>query len=249
MVNFRFINAGEEKDEETVTEMAMKVTKEEILDNLYYIPMAKNDNRGNTAVEIGDIRFGYSMIKNLDENVEEDSEKPYADNGSRLILMINDDAMKKYDITEDELKENVKGLDDYKIITLRDMIYGMMNSQIQGEDESLPYDLSGMNEIFVVFGKDGMSGANLLMSDKALSDIEERMGEGFYVLPSSIHEVLVVPKSFSMNERELVKMVREVNAEAVAEKDQLSDSIFKYEMGEIEMLSERRREKKGPSLD
>lgn len=245
MVNFRFINAGEEKDEGTVTEMAMKVTKEEILDNLYYIPMAKNDNRGNTAVEMGDIRFGYSMIKNLDENVEEVPEKPYADNISKLILMINDDAMKKYEITEEELKKNVKGLDDYKIITLRDMIYGMY-----GINEDLPYDLSGMNEIFVVFGKDGMSGANLLMSDKVLNEIEDRMGEGFYILPSSIHEVLVVPKSIGMrSERELVKMVREVNAEAVAEKEQLSDSIFKYEMGEIEMLSERRREKKGPSLD
>ena len=241
MVNFRFINAGEEKDAETVTEMARKVTKEEILDNLYYVPMAKNDNRGNTAVEIGDIRFGYSMIKNLDGNEEEISEKPYADNGSKLILMINDDAMKKYGITEEELKKNVKDFNDYKMTKLSDMIYGI--------NEDLPYDLSGMREIFIVFGKDGMSGANVLMSDKALSDIEERMGEGFYVLPSSIYEVLIVPKSFSTNERELVKMVREVNAEAVAEKEQLSDSIFKYEMGEIEMIKEKHREKKAPSLD
>lgn len=248
MVNFRFINAGEEKDAEKKTEMVRKVTKEEILDNLYYVPMAKNDNRGNTAVELGDIRFGYSMIKNLDENVEEISEKPYADNGSKLILMINDDAMKKYGITEDELKKNVKDFNDYKITKLSDM-FGIFKS-LQGEDESLPYDLSGMREIFVVFGKDGMSGANVLMSDKALSDIEERMGEGFYVLPSSIYEVLIVPKSFgSMSERELVQMVREVNANAVAEKEQLSDSIFRYEMGEIEMIKEKHREKKAPSLD
>lgn len=241
MVNFRFINAGEEKDAEKVTEMARKVTKEEILDNLYYVPMAKNDNRGNTAVEIGDIRFGYSMIKNLDGNREEDSEKPYADNGSKLVLMINDDAMKKYGITEEELKKNVKDFNDYKITKLSDM-FGIFKSS-QGEDESR------MKEIFVVYGKDGMSGANVLMSDKALSDIEERMGEGFYVLPSSIYEVLIVPKSFGKSERELVKMVREVNAEAVAEKEQLSDSIFKYEMGEIEMIKEKHREKKAPSLD
>ncbi len=242
MVNFRFINAGEEKDAEKVTEMARKVTKEEILDNLYYVPMAKNDNRGNTAVEIGDIRFGYSMIKNLDGNREEDSEKPYyADNGSKLVLMINDDAMKKYGITEEELKKNVKDFNDYKITKLSDM-FGIFKG-VQGEDESR------MKEIFVVYGKDGMSGANVLMSDKALSDIEERMGEGFYVLPSSIYEVLIVPKSFGKSERELVKMVREVNAEAVAEKEQLSDSIFKYEMGEIEMIKEKHREKKAPSLD
>lgn len=241
MVNFRLINAGEEKDAGTVTEMARKVTKEEILDNLYYVPMAKNDNRGNTAVEIGDIRFGYSMIKNLDGNREEDSEKPYADNGSKLVLMINDDAMKKYGITEEELKKNVKDFNDYKITKLSDM-FGIFKSS-QGEDESR------MKEIFVVYGKDGMSGANVLMSDKALSDIEERMGEGFYVLPSSIYEVLIVPKSFGKSERELVKMVREVNAEAVAEKEQLSDSIFRYEMGEIEMIKEKHREKKAPSLD
>lgn len=248
MVNFSFINAGEEMDAEAMTEMARKVTKEEILDNLYYVPMAKNDNKGNTAVEIGDIRFGYSMIKNLDGNGEEILEKPYADNGSKLILMINDDVMKKYGITEEELKKNVKDFNDYKIIRLSDM-FGIFKSQLQGEDESLPYDLSGMKEIFIVFGKDGMSGANVLMNDKVLGEIEDRMGESFYVLPSSIYEVLIVPKSFGMSERELVEMVREVNAEAVAEKEQLSDSIFRYEMGEIEMIKEKRREKKAPSLD
>jgi hypothetical protein len=156
--------------------------------------------------------------------------------------MINDDAMKKYGITEEELKKNVKDFNDYKIIKLSDM-FGTFKS-LQGEDKR-----SGMKEVFVVYGKDGMSGANVLMNDKALSDIEEVMGEGFYVLPSSIYEVLIVPKSFGMSERELAQMVRSVNANAVAEKEQLSDSIFKYEMGEIEMIKEKHREKKAPSLD
>ncbi len=248
MINFRFISAGEERDSEAVTKMVKKVTKEDILENLYYVPMAKNENSGNTAVEIGDIRFGYAMIKKLDENKEEDSERPYIDNISKLRLTINDDAMKRYGITEEELKKNVRELEDYKMVKLSDLLYGLVG-QMQGERAELPYDLSEVGEILAVFGKDGMSGANVLTSDKALSEIEERTGGSFYVLPSSIYEVLIVPKSFGADERMLRTMVKEVNAEAVNEKEQLSDSIFKYEKGNIKMITGRNKEKNGLSLD
>ena len=49
----------------------------------------------------------------------------------------------------------------------------------------------------------------------------ERAGGDFYILPSSIHEVLIVPDNGEMGLKDLEAMVKEVNATQVAPADKL----------------------------
>ena len=49
------------------------------------------------------------------------------------------------------------------------------------------------------------------------------------VLPSSIHELLILPDNGSMQLSELEAMVREVNATQVAPEDRLSDKVQYYD--------------------
>ena len=55
------------------------------------------------------------------------------------------------------------------------------------------------------------------------------LGKNFYVLPSSIHEVLIVPDNGDMQAKELESMVKEVNATQVAPADLLSDKVQYYD--------------------
>lgn len=57
----------------------------------------------------------------------------------------------------------------------------------------------------------------------------EKIGSNFFILPSSLHEVLIVPASKNMDLSELEDMVREVNATQVAPPDKLSDSVYRYD--------------------
>ena len=57
----------------------------------------------------------------------------------------------------------------------------------------------------------------------------ERAGGDFYILPSSIHEVLIVPDNGEMGLKDLEAMVKEVNATQVAPADKLTDSVYHYD--------------------
>ena len=57
----------------------------------------------------------------------------------------------------------------------------------------------------------------------------ERVGGDFFILPSSIHEVLIVPDNGNMSLSDLEAMVKEVNATQVAPEDKLTDSVYHYD--------------------
>lgn len=57
-----------------------------------------------------------------------------------------------------------------------------------------------------------------------------------YILPSSVHECIVIPKESALaSTTEMQKTVHEVNKEAVTEKDFLSNSVYYYDYGKNEI--------------
>ena len=69
-------------------------------------------------------------------------------------------------------------------------------------------------------------GASAILYPGMMKDIEERLGD-FYVLPSSIHEVIAVP-ALSSDAAFLADIVRSVNDTQVAPNEQLSDHVYRY---------------------
>ena len=63
-----------------------------------------------------------------------------------------------------------------------------------------------------------------------------RLGADYYVLPSSVHEVMIVPDDGGFDSGELEEMVREINATQVAPEEVLSDHIYYYNCGEGRLL-------------
>ena len=57
----------------------------------------------------------------------------------------------------------------------------------------------------------------------------ETLGGDFFVLPSSVHEVLLIPDDGSMELSYLEQMVRDVNQQEVAPEERLSDNVFHYD--------------------
>lgn len=59
-------------------------------------------------------------------------------------------------------------------------------------------------------------------------ELAERLGNDLYILPSSIHEVLLLPVSMGTPE-ELAGIVKEVNRTLVLPEERLSDSVYRYD--------------------
>lgn len=83
--------------------------------------------------------------------------------------------------------------------------------------------------------KEKCCGANCLLHKEFLEEVAAKLGGGYYILPSSIHEVLFVAMSEGFTPDTLREIVRDVNAQEVRPEDQLSDNVYVYDVNTHEM--------------
>lgn len=99
--------------------------------------------------------------------------------------------------------------------------------------------------LYVLSNQSKVKGAAVLSYPGVLEKVDQLFPEGFYILPSSVHELLVIPKSLEISPRELGEMVRAINRSEVAKEDQLSDRVYEYdrEAGKIRQVPESVKQK------
>ena len=61
-----------------------------------------------------------------------------------------------------------------------------------------------------------------------LKKVSIQIESHLYIIPSSVHEVLIIPKVGNITSEELNKMVREVNESDLEREDILSDHVYEY---------------------
>ena len=83
--------------------------------------------------------------------------------------------------------------------------------------------------VFVLSNRASVNGAASLLYPGVQEELAERMGGDYYVLPSSIHEVLIMPADAGVDPASLEKMVRDINASIVEPEDRLSDHVYHYD--------------------
>lgn len=87
-------------------------------------------------------------------------------------------------------------------------------------------DLQKELPMYVATNQNKTFGAGILLYDGFLDAVAGKLGS-FYILPSSVHELIIIPDTFG-DPSELKKMVGEINAAEVPEEEVLSDNIFHY---------------------
>lgn len=80
-------------------------------------------------------------------------------------------------------------------------------------------------------------GAAVMRYPNLWEKIRGMIGEDFYILPSSIHEVILVPESFGMEPERMAEMVKEINQIGVAPEEVLSDSVYYFDGEEIRIVA------------
>ena len=86
--------------------------------------------------------------------------------------------------------------------------------------------------ILVLTNETGVYGATAVLYQEIPQLIYQEVGGNYYLLPSSIHEFLIVPEKEDTVPGELRAIVREVNRTEIAKEEFLSDQIY-YFNGEI----------------
>lgn len=147
------------------------------------------------------------------------------DSGNGTILVTNQ-MLDQYGITKEQLRadalENAPEIRPSEIRGMSEVMSEIapgMIPEVAPEDE----------QIFVATVPDKIHGAGVIAYPNFMEDAAQKMGGDFFVLPSSIHEVLLVRDNGQMTAKELENMVKEVNATQVEPADQLTDHVYHYD--------------------
>ena len=96
------------------------------------------------------------------------------------------------------------------------------------EDDILPSSDELVCPMYVLTNRIRQHGAGCILYDNLLASFSEQFDDDFYIIPSSIHEVLLVPRAQIGSREELDSMIREVNATQVPDEDILSDHAYLF---------------------
>ena len=70
-----------------------------------------------------------------------------------------------------------------------------------------------------------------------LEEIGNILQEDYYILPSSVHEIIFVGKTYCMDPYALNDMIREINRTQVLEEEWLSNHTYLYQRAEQKLIS------------
>lgn len=71
-------------------------------------------------------------------------------------------------------------------------------------------------------------GAGCIMYDGLLKNFADFIQDDLYIIPSSIHEVILIPKKQNVEKQSLIEMVMCVNREELSEEEILADNVYEF---------------------
>lgn len=97
-----------------------------------------------------------------------------------------------------------------------------------GDIEELAMKMMEGQELYVLTNKKSLYGAAAVLYEGLVAELSEKMDTDLYLLPSSVHEFILVPAEIGLKKEELMEMVRSVNDTQLPKEDFLSDFIYYY---------------------
>ncbi len=161
----------------------------------------------------------------------------------RMSLPITNELMEKMGVDQAQLKEmamNNLAEQDYSFKSMREVLASMMFPDGIPEndpmvDMMLPPEDPEM-QMYVLSNSQNVFGASEILNQKAMDEIAEKLGGDFVVLPSSVHETIILPLNGDMDPATMESMVQEINSGVVSAEDKLSDHVFQYDSKEHELV-------------
>lgn len=103
--------------------------------------------------------------------------------------------------------------------------------------------------MFILTNERKVDGAAVIAFPGVMEKLDELFPEGFFVVPSSIHETIIMPKGGreEISPKKMGKMVRDINRTCMEKTEILSDRIYEYdkESGEIRQVPESIQKERG----
>lgn len=161
-----------------------------------------------------------------------------------LTALIHNSHLKTWNLSFEDLKQaaklNTPILFPARIRSLSEVIKDIAlksSSSDMDEDDLIDFfDTEPLSPpMYVLTNSTGINGAACMLYDDILKDFASCTDSDLIILPSSIHEVLIIPNSKNVAIDELADTVFAINQEEVPEEDRLSNHIYFYSRSEDQL--------------
>ena len=149
-------------------------------------------------------------------------------------MAISPDMLNLWEISKEQLHQDALASDLNRTPVLEDV--KSMIDRVKAEKEPVnllqrPDQIKELEtrKMFCLTSEEYEYGAGLIMQDELLSKIADILESSYYIIPSSINEVLLIPDNEEVDLNVLAAMVTEVNWMLVAPQDVLSDKVQHYD--------------------
>lgn len=168
------------------------------------------------------------------------------------VVLINNHHMRQWKTNPEELfwiaERNSPRLFPWSIDSMEEVMRGMLaedlsregnhedaglvkeNEQKDWTDELIGQIAAGFTSgrlpMYVLTNRQKMNGAACMFYPGVLEDFGKKLGRDFYLLPSSVHEVILVPADETVSKEALWEIVTDINRTQVAEEEILADSVY-----------------------
>lgn len=139
-----------------------------------------------------------------------------------MTMKVHADLLEQSRISETEAwaqaEKNLHGA--VKIESMREVMERMMGKEFA--------EMCGVDDaMYIITTKSGVKGASAVLDKETMKAFAKKHHtKRIAVLPSSIHEMLLIPHADDWEESDLSSMVREVNLTEVAPEERLTDRVY-----------------------
>lgn len=239
-----------------------KKTRETIADGLDRAPaidvsalMDYENMKEKLSVEVISADANADLLANVPHDRMEDLAVVYrfvmeSSEDGRASILVTNNLMDRMGVSHEQLRsdalENSPEIRPVVIMGMNEVMKEMMGPEVY-EMFGIPDDAE--ETMYVATVPDKNSGAGVIAYQDFMDQAAERVGGDFFVLPSSINEILLVPDNGDMTADALRDMVKDVNAKEVSPEERLSDNVYHYDSKDhvfelAEKFEARQQEKK-----
>ncbi|MEE1229370.1 MAG: DUF5688 family protein [Lachnospiraceae bacterium] len=156
----------------------------------------------------------------------------------RWVSSVDEDGISSAMVTKEDLSEWGISIKDLYAAARRNTEF-MFSAKILPLQNMLPEELRTEEDdvpMFVLTNEVSLNGATVILYEGLLEKLGEKLQEGFYILPSSLHEMIMIPEHAVEDPQFLARLVHDANRTVVDPKDILSDCVYYYQPSQNRLL-------------
>ena len=148
------------------------------------------------------------------------------------VISITNEFLENWKVNEEDLwtasEENTKRIFPAEFFTMTSALTELMEERKATENLLTGKKTGIRDRMYVLSNKKRSEGAACLAYPGILETIAGILHRNYYILPSSIHEVIVLPDRGELEVKEINEMVKDINECELDPEDVLSDHCYKY---------------------